>query len=328
MTGLIVVTLIIVLCGIAWLWLRNKTSLPKRSYSSRRRQRRGFNIAQEKTEDGNKRKEEKLEEDTYDLVRWKSREKRAAAKLKNMRSPARGLPLYPLLAIVIVISLGIVGVLLLFGAFFSHPEEQVTPEVSEANILTMYSTAGEILAEYVVENYPEEGKILVLMPPEHLKTEGDEKILEKLKEKSDDKIVFDVQKIVVTDAGDSDEEGETEAEAKPWFSVDVFDRAISDHDSYNAVVSIAGLPARPEKIKFWHRDQSPDLILINSPLYRLEKLIRQGYIQAVLVRRPQISLDNPDVSASDTRKWLLVTADTLSDIQERYEGLMVKGGDL
>lgn len=316
MNGLFIVALLIIVCGGVWVRLRKKTAPVKRRDHSRGK-RSGLREESEKPGKGAKK--------PASLSHLRPLQRQAAQKVKNSNSQdtLRRVSILPLLTIIATVTGGVIIILLLLNSFFSSPapEPVKVQETRDADILTMYSTAGEILADYLTETY-QGGKILVLMPPAHQMTDGDEAVLDSLKDNSGDEIVFDVHQL-----GQDDEEGKESAEEeKPWFSADVFDREISeiaDKNTYSAVVSVAGLPARPEKVKFWHRRQSPDMLLINAPLYRLGRLIREGYIKAVLVRRPVIAVDASPVDFSDREKWLLVTADNLTEIKERYKGIIL-----
>jgi len=109
-----------------------------------------------------------------------------------------------------------------------------------------------------------------------------------------------------------------------WLQPEAFDRTVLEHPDCALVVSLAGLPVHVEQLRFWALPERPDLALFDAPVFLLGKLLAQGAIDAVAMRRPWRPGD-PDPGPPDAaQNWLLVTSDTLAVTAREYPSLFLE----
>ncbi|MCF7854606.1 MAG: hypothetical protein K9N51_07410 [Candidatus Pacebacteria bacterium] len=192
-----------------------------------------------------------------------------------------------------------------------EPPVSIDPDLySEQYRLEMHETAGEILARYMNSVYPGK-RVLVLMPPESMRTLEDKYFMESLHRKLRGNIDL---KVDVPDV-------EEIAEPGLWFTPQAFDAAVRSHPTVDVVVSVAGLPVNEREMTFWRWKEQPDLILFNASVFLLRKMIAGGAVDAALVRRPWKEEDPPDLEPRDVKHWVLVTPQTIDEVSETYPGL-------
>ena len=210
----------------------------------------------------------------------------------------------------------------LYDKHFGEPPPELAPNLRPfSETLVMQRTAAGILAEHIRGNY-EKPAILVIGPPSEtdidLRAESasEATLLAALKAAS-------IQVAVA--------EPEVDPDALPlaglWFSAEAFDATVDQYPNVDIVVSVIGLPVRPEDMTFWKKRPRPDLMVLNAQVYRLAEIISGGGLQAVVTRRPTNWLPDEMPPAESTEYWLLITPKNLDEIRARHRNLFVEDDD-
>ena len=182
--------------------------------------------------------------------------------------------------------------------------------VSEQYRQTMHRQAAIILSRYLAAHYT--GRhALVIMPPESVATAEDRVIISVLQDRLQEKMELSVAKPAA----------QKEAAPGLWLTAAALDTAVRNHPEADVVVSIAGLPVNERELTFWREEPRPDLVLFNTSVLLLRKMIAAGAVDAVLVRRPWREGTPLDLPPEDERHWLLITSENVDNISKQYPTL-------
>ena len=243
----------------------------------------------------------------------KHAEKRSASALRKKR--LESLPRGPIAAMLISL---IAALGLLAWAWHKIHSDVSTPPIKSWPVteetVTMFRTAGELMGDFLSMRY--EGKsIEVLLPPEEYMLDVDHAFLSALVETT----AAALAGLKMTHLP------QTDSLLTPWYIPDaeVFNQIIHEKMDRQVILSVAGLPAFLEDVEFWRLDrQKTDLIVINTPVKRLKILIERGYIDAVMVRRPET--DYPSPPPHSPEHWLIITVDNIKSVSDTYPRLFAK----
>jgi len=89
------------------------------------------------------------------------------------------------------------------------------------------------------------------------------------------------------------------------------------------IISMVGLPAEPNKIRFWRQSKRPKVIVFNQRLNGLQKSIEQGKITAAVITHPEKPIDNKASPPQNYReafdsRYLLVDKKNVKEIAKKY----------
>ncbi len=103
-----------------------------------------------------------------------------------------------------------------------------------------------------------------------------------------------------------------------------FDNFVKDGAAQcGVIVSMVGLPAKPENIRFWRQRKRPKLIVFNQRLNGLQKYIEQGKITAAVITHPEKPVDNKVPVPEDYReafdsRYLLIDKKNVRNVAKKY----------
>jgi len=197
----------------------------------------------------------------------------------------------------------------------SSPPEPALPQV----IVALQRTGGIVLGRYLAAQFPG-GAVTVLVSPEGLRDNAEGAMLDGLMQAASDACRVSVRALAAEGNGAAGA-----AHRLLWLSPAAFDAAASASPDAQAVVSLTGLPAQPEELGFWRRRGAPALILANSDVFLLRKMLASGRIRAVLVRRPwRAGEPRALLAPADEANWLLITTANVGEVQGTYRGLFAE----
>lgn len=217
------------------------------------------------------------------------------------------------MALAIAAALGFAGWLTIHLLSDPTPTDLAPAIRPPQDILTMHKTGGQLVGKQLVDRYPGKSALL-LLPPEQVTTPTDEALIHGITRVAADKLAIQPARMTIP-------EETTVTAGGLWLTAEAFDQAINRHPDADVVVSIAGLPVNAAKLTFWHKPDRPDLILLNTPVFDLQRMIATGAVDAVLVRRPWLPGDPQDQTPVDPHHWLLITSTNVADIARRYKGI-------
>ncbi len=221
-----------------------------------------------------------------------------------------------------------VGLMVWLLVWRQPPEESPTAPTawSWSQVLRSQRLAGEAMADFIREHYPEAAVLAVASAAADAERDDSiegatlQGLLAGLREHRGQ---VEVALVELDDpSGDL---------ALPLgFRAGAFDRATEAFPEVDVVVSVIGLPLRPERMEFWRRRPRPRLLLVNAEIFRLAKLIAAGGIDAVAVRDPAFFRPRPETEAGerDLRElWLLVTPGNVAEVRRRHPNLFIGEDD-
>ena len=89
------------------------------------------------------------------------------------------------------------------------------------------------------------------------------------------------------------------------------------------IISMVGLPANPNKIRFWRQRKRPKFIVFNQRLNGLQKSIEQGKITAAVITHPENPIDTKAPVPQDYReafdsRYLLIDKKNVKEVAKKY----------
>ncbi len=209
-----------------------------------------------------------------------------------------------------------IGLIILSPRWFKQRKVLDIPQRPKSEFLTMQKTAGRIMGGFANRRFPEQNaRIVILLPPDEVRDKTDSATLEGLLNSLSDRHEIIKETVPLPD------QKEIIPTANLWFKPEGFDRAVSSHGDADLIISICGLPLRPNSLKFWHWSQAPPLALLNAQVYRLRKMFAKDFIVSALVRKP-LPVSAEDLPSPDSEKnWLLITDRNVNEINKQYENM-------
>lgn len=257
--------------------------------------------------------ERKMTAERRTIIRRKPASGQARRPARALRPLAR-IPRWFVPTMLVLLALATLAILLVIRRVRHVPEPLPEPRTRPFHErMTMYRAAGDVLGRYLAEVHGGR-RILTLMPPPSRRDDEDAVVLEGIQEALADH----ADGVALTVAALEDD---PDAPAGMWLKPEAFDAGVAAHPAAEVVVSIAGMPLRPERMQFWRWPQRPELVLFHVSPLQLEGLISSGLIDAILVRRPGTRGEPVHRSPDDPRNWLLITSRNLDDVMVQYPSL-------
>lgn len=207
----------------------------------------------------------------------------------------------------------------LYDRYLAPKPDKMIPDLrSLEESMILQRTAAQLLAGHIQSRY-DKPRILVIAPPDDetldmtMEKVGLDALLSGLDGVADEIIV---------------ETPEVDPDALPlvnlWFRAETLDAIVARHADADVVVTTIGLPPRIENITFWRKRPRPDLMVLNDQVYRLENLIRESGIQAIVTRRPMRMPPDELPPPTSPEYWLLITPDNVDTVRARHKNLFVE----
>jgi len=187
--------------------------------------------------------------------------------------------------------------------------DPLRPEIADsAEVRARLVRGGRLIGSYLAEGH-QGGRIGVIISPESERGAGEEAMLRALLQAA---APCDTRTVEL----DRDRDGDG-----VWYSARLFDEALGDCSDCSVIVSLAGLPEVLADLRFWWGDAPPPLIVANAQVLLLRRLIQEGRVEAVLVRRPW----HPgEAVPGEKDEWLLVTTANIAEIVKQYPSLFAQ----
>lgn len=185
---------------------------------------------------------------------------------------------------------------------------RLEPERADsAAALARQRRGGELLARHVADRFGEGQTIGLVYSADTARSAGESAMLEGFIAGLAGKCLVVHSPLPGGDAdGNSDE---------IWPGAESYDLAFASCGKVEAIVTLAGLPPRLSRMKFWGTDSPPPLVIANAQFMLLRKLIASGRIEAALARRPW--LPGEPMPEGDA-EWLVITTANLAEAAVRY----------
>lgn len=238
--------------------------------------------------------------------------KSSAQQHRQVRVPAdrHKAPRGPLFALFLTLFGASLLILWAWLTVHRHAEYKPAPTVSQSETLLMYYTGGQMLGSFVKEHYTG-GKVVVLLPPLSRMTNIDHVALRGLEKQCGDSLQLTQEHLPPIP------EGKKTAAYIP--AVKSFSNALREHRDKSAIISLVGLPDDPGKLVLPGSSDAADLVVMNTAVFRLRRMIERGLIAAVLVKNPKS--DTLKLNADNPENWLIVTPANIRRITEKFPSL-------
>lgn len=223
-------------------------------------------------------------------------------------------PAWALVATVVVAGL-LTGLTILRAHRRNHPRPApAAASRPEAELAALQRTAGAVIGRHLVTKYADR-RVLVLLSPPALRDAGEAAALAGLVGAVGDRVTLIMQDLEVGPA--------RIPSPALWLTAQSFDQAVASRPDCGIVLSLVGLPSRLTDMSFWRLPDRPDLVLLNTPVFLLEEMLARGAVDAVLVRRPGETGQQPERPANSPENWLLITSENVTAMAETYHGIFV-----
>jgi len=221
----------------------------------------------------------------------------------------------PLAAIGTIAAIAI-GIFRLAGPMLASPERKVQAAYEYA--------AMQCIGEYLTElDYRGPTGILFIEEPT---TQVNESVLRERQKRlvSGAKDAFAVEVVRSPDIPLDRMDSTNPQHMSKYWTAKEFDKFVKEGSAQcGIIISMVGLPEKPNEIRFWSQLKRPKFIVFNQRLNGLQKSIEQGKITAAVITHPEKPIDNKASVPQNYRKafdsrYLLIDKKNVKQVAKKY----------